>query len=211
MTSTTVMDGDSMDQDDQINVLLSPILIVIIASCLLLLCCLILFLARRRHKGKQNQATNIKMADIGRILSVSSDQVNTEINELDRQAVSQWLKAINMSQYYPLFIANGFESMKVVKIIEGKDELKEIGVNVLGHRSVIMEAIKKLRANNGYTEGLDTNETTNETDLQHIVPPPQPNVNVQINCTPDDHRFSQSYPSSSSGTMEGETNQNIFL
>merc|ERR1711920_114707 len=66
-----------------------------------------------------------------------------------------------MKPYITLFIKNGYDSMKAIQSIQSKQELQEIGVMILGHRSLMMNEIKKLQLNKDenheITKGMETN------------------------------------------------------
>ena len=91
-------------------------------------------------------------------------------SQLDKQRVGEWLASINLKPYHALFIENGYDSIKAIKTIRDKQELEDIGVRILGHRSVLYTEIKKLQNNEGtdggdfyttpMTDGPPTNDTT---------------------------------------------------
>ncbi len=58
----------------------------------------------------------------------------------------QWLTVqVSLPQYYDNFVQNGYSSLTIIKCIESKDELTEIGVKMRGHQSKIMSEINKLK------------------------------------------------------------------
>merc|ERR1712039_981738 len=57
----------------------------------------------------------------------------------------QWLEdTVKMGEYYDLFVENGVENLSVVQMF-GMNELAEIGINKIGHRMIILKAIKALQ------------------------------------------------------------------
>ena len=53
-----------------------------------------------------------------------------------------WLEHLSLGQYRDTFIDNDIEGKHLAELT--KDELKELGVNKLGHRMTLDDAIAKL-------------------------------------------------------------------
>ncbi len=63
------------------------------------------------------------------------------------EEIRDWLAGFGLDEYTNNFIKNGFDSLKFVKAIKGMDNLKQIGIKLLGHRVLIMEEINRLDVN----------------------------------------------------------------
>ena len=72
---------------------------------------------------------------------MSSDQSPQEGSEGD-VSIGQWLESIQLGQYTPTFLENGI-TFEVLRELTDND-LKECGVNVLGHRKLILQKIREL-------------------------------------------------------------------
>merc|ERR1712048_713281 len=71
---------------------------------------------------------------------------NVVIEMMDEWSLGDWLKGIDAvyyKDYYGMFVENGFESKNGVAVMS-EDDLLYIGIKKLGHRKVIMNAIKKM-------------------------------------------------------------------
>ena len=64
--------------------------------------------------------------------------------------IREWLGTLQLSQYTHHFMQNGLDSLQFVRIgIENEDDLKEIGVDKIGHQKAVMDAIRKLKQQKG--------------------------------------------------------------
>ena len=69
----------------------------------------------------------------------------TQSFDIDEE-VKQWLtNKCNFEQYINLFILNGYSSLDIIKEINDKSELQQIGIKSPGHRTKIFAEIQKLR------------------------------------------------------------------
>ena len=93
---------------------------------------------------------------------INSYNINNPITpyspNMDEKAhVQRWLiETVRLPQYYENFIQNGFESLFIIKDINDRDILKEIGIILAGHQLKIITETAKLRENYKYqteTEG----------------------------------------------------------
>ena len=57
--------------------------------------------------------------------------------------IQDWLKEIGLEQYVDLFNQNNIDENTLLALSE--DNLKELGIESLGHRKQIMEAISKIK------------------------------------------------------------------
>jgi len=90
-------------------------------------------------------------------LNVKSDK------DYHRALVASFLHDIGLPEYHPIFIQHGYDSMKAMKTIESKKELLNLGINILGHRSLIIYEIQKLRARDLEPDGAPNTDTTDHT------------------------------------------------
>jgi hypothetical protein len=58
--------------------------------------------------------------------------------------VAEWLRSLGLEQYAPAFHDNGID-MRVLPNLTA-DDLKELGIGMLGHRRMLLKAIADLRA-----------------------------------------------------------------
>jgi len=72
-------------------------------------------------------------------------KVKYEINQESAKRVKSWLESMTMSIYYDLFIQNGFDSILMIKQINNRQELMEIGVEMKAHQYTLMNGIAKLK------------------------------------------------------------------
>ena len=120
--------------------------LVLIIIGLILIFCVFCFCAicvlYKLHKKKQDQpGAQMMEMQIQQNINLKTD------NDEDRELVANWFKNIGLPQYYPFFIKNGYDSLRVIASIQSKEELKEIGVSVMGHRTLIFSEIAKLQKN----------------------------------------------------------------
>eukprot|EP01084_Bolivina_argentea_P080414 145673_1 len=52
-----------------------------------------------------------------------------------------------LPQYYKAFRENGFDTMDMLKMIDSQQDLVDIGVELPGHRKLLMSEINKLKGN----------------------------------------------------------------
>eukprot|EP01083_Nonionella_stella_P150425 479173_1 len=57
--------------------------------------------------------------------------------------VRDWLNEIGKSEYYDVFIQNGYDAMNAVKVLK-KNHLKQMGITKLGHVELIWDEVLKL-------------------------------------------------------------------
>ena len=75
-----------------------------------------------------------------------------------RQKFKAWLEQkVELPQFYDLFIENAIEDLSTVQSLT-KEELKEIGIDKIGHLKKIMSCIAELDRHND--EGKGTTATT---------------------------------------------------
>jgi len=57
--------------------------------------------------------------------------------------VGDWLESLGFAEYQPMFYENEIEGKHLLDMT--KDDLKELGVSILGHRLTILKAINQLK------------------------------------------------------------------
>ena len=73
--------------------------------------------------------------------NVNKNKNNINTNSDQDKSVCNWLRdTVELPQYYDSFIENGFDKMKVIKYMT-KQDLKEIGIEKLGHQKLILACI----------------------------------------------------------------------
>eukprot|EP01083_Nonionella_stella_P276127 938123_1 len=66
------------------------------------------------------------------------------LNRKGANEVKAWLKSINLSMYYDKFIQHGFDSMDLVKVIDDKNDLKDV-VELTAHRLKLFHYIQQMQ------------------------------------------------------------------
>lgn len=61
--------------------------------------------------------------------------------------IGEWLQSIKMGNYVSHFIAAGYENLSQLSNLKDED-LKALGINLIGHRNKILKAIYALPAEN---------------------------------------------------------------
>eukprot|EP01083_Nonionella_stella_P024571 67753_1 len=70
-----------------------------------------------------------------------------ERKKKQRAELKQWFaEKVKLTQYYVVFVDNGYESLDIVMEITTEDELKEIGITLKGHVLKLMKEIRRLNS-----------------------------------------------------------------
>ena len=99
-------------------------------------------LRQEKHKKKEKELDVLKR-DIGWIKrKINGDEDGKE--EMEEEKLRKWLEDIvRLPQYYEILVDQGFEDLESMKDIT-MDNLKEIGIDKLGHRSKIFKYAQQL-------------------------------------------------------------------
>lgn len=63
-----------------------------------------------------------------------------------REEVLEWLRdEVKLEVYFSNFLENGYESLALIKAIESKEELAEIGITKVGHQFFLLKHIRKMQ------------------------------------------------------------------
>eukprot|EP01084_Bolivina_argentea_P148036 258904_1 len=149
------------------NQSLFMILIILLCVIICLLCLLLYYKKRNRNKKQDFKRTeheielervtsvsdNIPSSPVGTTPLVSStsnmntteQEQNIEINQdpySDTNALRMWLDNIDLIQYHDVFINEGFGDHMSALHKLNNDDLKDMGINKIAHRKVILEQIK---------------------------------------------------------------------
>ena len=106
-----------------------------------------------RYHGNR-QVSSVEMQSLSnkmdRILQ-KLDEIAKRMNEKEKynmgaktKGLREWLKEIGIMQYFDAFVANGFDQMSAIALIEQED-LNEIGIIKIGHQLKMVDEIKKLK------------------------------------------------------------------
>ena len=82
----------------------------------------------------------------GGITIVTNENINGN-DIVDRNEVQIWLKQIGdeyYTDYYGLFLKNGFDTMELMKTLNDNDLKDVIGIDKLGHRRKLLMEIEKI-------------------------------------------------------------------
>lgn len=77
--------------------------------------------------------------DIDRRVTAGYDEMGN-----GKKAVLEWLHTVRMEEYLSNFWDSGYESLDLVKAIESKAELAEIGITKPGHQIYLLKQIRQL-------------------------------------------------------------------
>lgn len=66
----------------------------------------------------------------------------------DQNIVREWLKYLDLEQYYDSFVDNGYDDLEMCKQI-GEDDLDAIGVTKPAHRQAVRDAVRTLLEKGG--------------------------------------------------------------
>jgi hypothetical protein len=83
------------------------------------------------------------------------------------QTLRDWLNALDLQTYEPLFISNDI-SFELLQEITA-DDLRDIGIGSVGHRRILLSAIAKLNENAESANSL----TIRGSQPTHIEPQPK--------------------------------------
>ncbi|XP_054724528.1 sterile alpha motif domain-containing protein 5-like [Uloborus diversus] len=75
----------------------------------------------------------------------------------DHNIVLEWLKSVELDEYFESFVDNGYDDLEMCKQI-GEPDLDAIGVTKSKHRDVIRKAIRTLREKGGTSVYLSLEE-----------------------------------------------------
>eukprot|EP01084_Bolivina_argentea_P052999 97291_1 len=64
--------------------------------------------------------------------------------DVDNISLKCWLESINLSEYYDIFVLNGFGNVSDLTKNVQKQDLIDIGIKKVGHRLKLLDAIQKL-------------------------------------------------------------------
>merc|ERR1712048_212410 len=81
--------------------------------------------------------------DDEKVAMEETDTVGDTYDNDEKALVSKWMtEDVKLPQYIDVFFENGLEDIEVILTLTN-DDLKDIGVKILGHRKKIMLHIKK--------------------------------------------------------------------
>eukprot|EP01083_Nonionella_stella_P088114 245387_1 len=147
--------------------------IVILLAVILLLCCIcicvfvIVYKVRSRTRRPDRihvhahsdpaQRAQVVQKPQSHVVVMVEDEATKQQKNMDHAILASWLEnEVGLPHYYPLFVANGFDSIKFVKGLQKKSQLKQIGIDTLGHQTLIWGEIKKLKAQDLKNTGTPT-------------------------------------------------------
>eukprot|EP01083_Nonionella_stella_P185834 678768_1 len=171
----------------------------IVASVLVLLicclcCCLVAYMVDENRKKRKSTAaymvdgphnedtTHVHMAPppppnmqmIQPDESSSDEHANSfqQRQQFGNAMVAEWLENhVNLPQYLSMFVNNGFDSLNIIAQIQHERELKEIGIWIKGHQTVIMAEIQKLKLqDDDLINGAFNNKTTKAPEPGNSAP-----------------------------------------
>merc|ERR1712218_115742 len=98
------------------------------------------------------ESANIRLEEkepnmIGAPGSIASKEEVNDTNVLGQVSkdIKEWLKELDLAQYYDKFVDNDFDSLKRIQKIRDEHTLEKIGIDSIGHRVAIWSAIRDLQ------------------------------------------------------------------
>lgn len=179
--------------------------LIILAGSAMACCCLICILLGLYKISRKNKNENKKMMEMGQVHHTQNVMSSSNVNELnttippippihsDSAAVSaepggitleSWLNELGLIEYYQSFKQHGFgDNIKALYSLKD-DDLKDLGVQKMGHRKLILTKIYEeyLAANNQQKDGnmsgykMDTGYNLNEGNNLNVN-----NLNFNLN------------------------------
>ncbi len=72
-------------------------------------------------------------------------------------SIESWLEAINLPEYVPILVDQGYDTLDKCATIVDKTALKDLGVTKVGHVNRLLRAIEKLRGETNRATTLPPN------------------------------------------------------
>eukprot|EP01083_Nonionella_stella_P059270 155067_1 len=132
---------------------------VVIALIMCCICCCVAFLcyqcfAKKKRKASENEMVYTQnpqhvIAASENAWTMPEAQFSIELAEemkFEREIMVSWLThTVKLPQYVSAFVKHGYDNMRVIRAIQTKGEVRELGVKIKGHQTLILHEIKKLR------------------------------------------------------------------
>lgn len=84
---------------------------------------------------------------------------------MEEQLLEQWFQENKLSQYKELLVGNGYDEIEVIAALTESD-LRELGVNLPGHRKKILMRTATLRKKLKVEEGVKANAVVNRNEME---------------------------------------------
>eukprot|EP01084_Bolivina_argentea_P022239 41334_1 len=101
---------------------------------------------------KKNEMEQIKLQTMSSISYINYDKyrkkpTKLELMESKKHKLKQWLDEVDLGKYFKTFIDNGYPNLEYIQTIntETHEELKTIGIDLIGHRGMLLKHIDKLK------------------------------------------------------------------
>eukprot|EP01083_Nonionella_stella_P189965 703707_1 len=149
----------------------------------------------------------------------------------EREIMISWLRnTVALEQYIPLFLDCGYDSIRMVQEIEGRQDLIDMGIKKVGHQIFLLNAIEKIQdtdfnintsARQGnlarvdgvasiHIDAMDGEEDEDSIHSLYVVK--QPTRNTSIVTTGDANQIrSRTSSSSTIEVLEGVTDDTIAM
>eukprot|EP01083_Nonionella_stella_P110381 322918_1 len=97
---------------------------------------------------------------------IGDDETPMDTKDSVQFDVASWLESvIGLAEYYPLFIQNGFETIRSMQSIKNISQLKELGIQSTEHQQRIMSGIQLLSDKSN--ENVNLNEDVRQGEIAH--------------------------------------------
>jgi len=93
-------------------------------------------------------------------------KLQTESLKISASDVSQWLARIGYTQYSEIFAKNGYDSLKLVSMLN-EDDLSVLGITQSGHRKALLSAAHELAKDLASPTGPNSFDANGELDADH--------------------------------------------
>eukprot|EP01083_Nonionella_stella_P118782 354700_1 len=94
----------------------------------------------KTHTEFKNDAHKMTMEEMHHVVPCSDEM------KREREIMISWLRnTVGLEQYIPLFLDCGYDSMRMVQEIEGRQDLIDMGIIKVAHQILLLKAIGKIQ------------------------------------------------------------------
>ena len=112
--------------------------------------------AKMNEEEKNDDAAIKNLVKEMKLMKQQIDKLSSHNISPEQQKLKSWLEAeVKLPQYYQAFVKNGIDEISVVAMLE-QSNLKDIGIEVIGHQMKILKLAKLFNQNDVVNEGGST-------------------------------------------------------
>eukprot|EP01083_Nonionella_stella_P118781 354699_1 len=136
-TPITTLTHQTSRKDYSLSIALT---LTAIVACLAAIVFIVYMLKKHRkaYTEFKNDAHRMTMDEMHHVVPCS--------DERERERMISWLRnTVGLEQYIPLFLDCGYDSMRMVQEIEGRQDLIDMGIIKVAHQILLLKAIGKIQ------------------------------------------------------------------